>query len=42
MEQTDPEQLPKLKRAPPAPRRPDRGGRGGGGKRHSSRGRGRR
>ena len=41
MEQTDPEQLPKLKRAPPAPRRPDRGGRGGG-KRHSSRSRGRR
>jgi ATP-dependent RNA helicase RhlB len=41
VEQSDPEQLPELKRAPPAPRRPDRGGRGGG-KRHSSRSRSRR
>jgi ATP-dependent RNA helicase RhlB len=41
VQQSDPEQLPELKRAPPAPRRPDRGGRGGA-KRHSSRRRGRR
>ena len=39
VEQADPDQLPELKRAPPAPRRP---GRGGGGKKHSPRSRGRR
>ena len=38
VEQADPDQLPELKRAPPAPRRPDRGG----GKKHSSRSRSRR
>ena len=36
VEQADPDQLPELKRAPPAPRRP---GRGGGGKKHSPRSR---
>ncbi len=39
VKRAEPEQMPELKRAPPAPRRPDRGG---GGKRHSSGNRSRR